>query len=44
MLSKPLNNGDFYETHVAYWLVLIHSIAVQADRAQRYSRKRTTPL
>jgi len=31
MLSKPLNNGDFYETHVAYRLALIHSIAVQTD-------------
>jgi len=29
MLSKPLNNGEFYETHVAYRLALIHSIAVQ---------------
>ena len=26
MLSKPLNNGEFYETHVAYRLVLVHSI------------------
>jgi len=31
MLSKPLNNGDFYETHVAYRLALIYSIAVQTD-------------
>jgi len=31
MLSRPLNNGDFYETHVAYRLALIHSIAVQTD-------------
>jgi len=31
MLTKPLNNGDFYETHVAYRLALIHSIAVQKD-------------
>jgi len=31
MLSKPLNNGYFYETHVAYRLALIHSIAVQTD-------------
>jgi len=31
MLSKPLNNGDFYETHVAYRLALIHSIAVQKN-------------
>jgi len=29
MLSKPLNNLDLYETHVAYRLALIHSIAVQ---------------
>jgi len=26
-----LNNGDFYETHGAYRLALIHSIAVQID-------------
>jgi len=31
MLSKPLNNGDFYETHVAYRLALIHSIVVQKN-------------
>ena len=31
MFSKALNNGDFYETHVAYRLALIHSIAVQTD-------------
>jgi len=31
MLSKPLNNRDFYETHVAYWLALIYYIAVQTD-------------
>ena len=28
----PLNKGDFYETHAAYWLALIHSLlAVQTD-------------
>jgi len=26
-----LNNGDFYETHVAYRLALIHSISVHTD-------------
>jgi len=31
MLSKPLNKGDFYETHVAYRLALIHCVAVQTD-------------
>jgi len=31
MLSKPLKNGDFYETHVAYRLALRHSTAVQTD-------------
>ena len=31
MLSEPLNNGDFYETHVPYRPALIHSIAVQTD-------------
>jgi len=31
MLSKALNNGYFYETHVAYRLALIHSIAVQTN-------------
>jgi len=25
MLSVPLNKGDFYETHTAYRLALIHS-------------------
>jgi len=33
MLSKPLNNGDFYEIHVAYRLALIHSIPVQTDNS-----------
>jgi len=31
MSSKPLNKGDFCETHVAYRLALINSIAVQTD-------------
>jgi len=31
MLSKPLNKGDFCETHVAYRLVLIQSLAVQTN-------------
>jgi len=31
MLREPLNNGDFYETHVAYRLALIHPIAVRTD-------------
>jgi len=31
MLSKPLNKGDFFETHVVYRLALIYSIAVQTD-------------
>ena len=31
MLSKPLNKGDFCETHVAYRLALVHSISVQTN-------------
>jgi len=31
MLSKPTNNGDFYETHMAYRLALIRSTAVPTD-------------
>jgi len=31
MSSKPLNKGDFCETHVAYRMALIHSIAFQTD-------------
>jgi len=31
MLRKPLNNGAFYEIHVACRLALVHSIAVQTD-------------
>jgi len=32
MWSTPLNKGDFYETHTAYRLALIHPIlAVQTD-------------
>jgi len=31
MLTNPLNNGDFYETHVTYRLALIHFTAVQTD-------------
>jgi len=31
MLSKPLSKGDFCETHVAYRLALIHSIAIQTN-------------
>jgi len=25
MLRVPLKKGDFYETHIAYWLALSHS-------------------
>jgi len=31
MLSRPLNNADFYDTHVTYSLALLHSIAVHTD-------------
>jgi len=31
MLSIPLSNGDFNETHMAYWLAMIHSIVVYVD-------------
>jgi len=46
MLSKPLNNGDFYETHVAYRLALIHSIAVKTDNlsSKLITKTPTTPL
>jgi len=29
MTSIPLNKGDFYETHAAYQLALIHSTCSQ---------------
>jgi len=32
MLSKPLNNGEFYETHLAYWLALIYSLHCSSNR------------
>ena len=34
MLSIPLNKGDFYETHAAYRLVLIHSICSSTRQSE----------
>jgi len=44
MLSKPLNNGGFYETHVAYRLALIHSIAIQIDNLNSKSLTKTQQM
>ena len=50
MLRKPLNNEDFYETHVAYRLalIMIHSIAIQtsnlSSKLLTKTPKCTTPL
>jgi len=41
MLSKPLNKGDFCETHVVYRLALIHSIAVQSDNLSSINHENT---
>ena len=38
MLHEPLNKRDFYETHVAYWLALIHYTCSSSLRALNYPR------
>jgi len=35
MLSTPLNKGDLYEIHAAYWLVVIHS-ACSSNRQSEF--------